>query len=342
MLTNNQILEIREHLESSSNPLFLYDNDLDGLASFLILRRFLGRGKGEVIKASNSVKASDFQFVEKTNPDTIFVLDKPSVEKGFLEEATKKNLKVIQIDHHIKDGETAEFYYNPMEISKTNEPVSFLCQKIANRKEDVWVSLIGCISDCYLPEFVKDFKEKELLDYNYKTAFDILYNTQFGKIIKILDFALRDSPKKVKSMVDFLINAKSINELVGENEKNKEIFQRAEKISHIYSKLLKEVESLNHKDIIFYKYSGNMGLNRDLSNELAYKHPNKKIIIAYIKDNNCKISLRWMKGDIRTPALKAIKTIEGATGGGHEHAPGIQLSSSDLETFKNNIFKELE
>ena len=46
MLTNKQIEEIKEHLEKAQNPLFFYDNDADGLCSFLLLRRYLGRGKG--------------------------------------------------------------------------------------------------------------------------------------------------------------------------------------------------------------------------------------------------------------------------------------------------------
>ena len=50
MLTLKQITEIREHLEKAQNPLFLFDNDNDGLTSFLILQRFIGRGKGIAIK----------------------------------------------------------------------------------------------------------------------------------------------------------------------------------------------------------------------------------------------------------------------------------------------------
>ena len=46
MLTLLDIKEIKEHLESTQNPLFFYDNDADGLCSYLILRRYLGRQRG--------------------------------------------------------------------------------------------------------------------------------------------------------------------------------------------------------------------------------------------------------------------------------------------------------
>ena len=44
MLTKKQINEIREHLEKAQNPLFFFDNDPDGLCSFLLLQRYIGRG----------------------------------------------------------------------------------------------------------------------------------------------------------------------------------------------------------------------------------------------------------------------------------------------------------
>jgi single-stranded DNA-specific DHH superfamily exonuclease len=39
MLNDKQIDEIREHLEKAQNPLFFFDNDDDGLCSFLLLQR---------------------------------------------------------------------------------------------------------------------------------------------------------------------------------------------------------------------------------------------------------------------------------------------------------------
>ena len=51
MLTENQIEEIKEHLDKAQNPLFFFDNDGDGLCSFLLLQRFIKKGKGVAIKS---------------------------------------------------------------------------------------------------------------------------------------------------------------------------------------------------------------------------------------------------------------------------------------------------
>ena len=46
-----------------------------------------------------------------------------------------------------------------------------------------------------------------------------------------------------------------------------------------------------------------------------------------------------LKRDVREMTLKAIRGLEGATGGGHEHATGAQVSVDDLQKFKENLMK---
>ncbi|MDP7521214.1 MAG: hypothetical protein QF567_03195, partial [Candidatus Pacearchaeota archaeon] len=103
MLTKKQITEIREHLEKAQNPLFFFDNDNDGLMSFLLLQRFIGRGKGVVVKGSHRFGENYIRKVNELNPDYIFVLDIPAVEDDFFKEISEKNIPVVWIDHHNVD-----------------------------------------------------------------------------------------------------------------------------------------------------------------------------------------------------------------------------------------------
>ena len=52
-LSKNQIHQIRESLDSCKNPLFFFDDDQDGLCSFLQLYRCKGEGKGIIVKEIN-------------------------------------------------------------------------------------------------------------------------------------------------------------------------------------------------------------------------------------------------------------------------------------------------
>ena len=164
MLTLKQIKEIRDHLEKAQNPIFFFDNDPDGLCSFLLLARYIGRGKGIAIRSFPEMKEEYFKKVEELNSDYIFILDKPIVSKEFFEEAKKFNLPIVWIDHHdIEDLYIPDFvsYYNPVKNkTKSNEPVTYLCYNITKKKEDMWLAVIGCISDRFIPEFYSDFQKR--------------------------------------------------------------------------------------------------------------------------------------------------------------------------------------
>ena len=116
MLTQKQVKEIKEHLEQAQNPLFFFDNDPDGLCSFLLLQRWLGRGKGVPIKSFPDLSKDYFRKVSELGADYVFILDKPVISTEFFEEVEKFNVPVVWIDHHEVQVEIPEFihYYNPL------------------------------------------------------------------------------------------------------------------------------------------------------------------------------------------------------------------------------------
>jgi len=162
MLTEKQIREIRKHLEKAQNPLFFFDNDADGLASFLLLRRYIDRGKGVAIKSFPDLNASYARKLYELNPDYVFILDKPAVADGFLSEVRELNIPLVWIDHHnvAKLDNKEIYYYNPYFNDETSEPVSYLSYKISGRNEDIWIAMIGTIGDGFFPEFAEEFSKK--------------------------------------------------------------------------------------------------------------------------------------------------------------------------------------
>jgi len=340
MLTSQQLKEIREHLEKAQAPLFFFDNDVDGLASFLLLRRAIDRGKGVAIRSFPDLNVSYARKLHELKPDYVFILDKPSVSSGFLEEVRNLSLPLVWIDHHnVPKPENKEiFYYNPYHNDGTNEPVSYLCYKISERKEDLWIAMAGCIGDGTFPDFSSEFEEKypELWG-NVKTAFEALYTTEIGKITRILGFALKDRISKVVAMLKFLSSVKSPYEILDE-DKAKAILQRFKQINSKYSKLVEKAKKFSKGKILFFQYGGELSISADIANELIFLYPDKLIVVAYIKGSKANVSLRWEK-DVRETTLKAIEGLEGATGGGHEHATGAQVQVEDLPKLKENLMK---
>jgi len=341
MLTNKQIEEIRGHLNNAQNPVFFFDNDQDGLCSFLLLQKYIGRGKGFPIKTSPALAKDYFRKVEEFNSDYIFILDKPEVSEDFVQEVEKRNIPIIWIDHHeISVDKIPKYinYYNPLfGEEKTNEPVTYICHKITNKKEDLWLAVVGCISDNFVPYFYKDFmKDFPDLCKDYKNAFDIFYGTEIGKIARILGFGLKDSISNVVSMIKFLISSKNPYDFLEENNKNKMIHRRFEEIDKKYQKILSKAkkEGLSG-NLLFFKYSGDTSMSADVSNGLKYLFPNKFVIVLYTKGAKANVSGRGK--NVRDIVLKAISGLENATGGGHENAVGAQIRKEDIEEFEKNI-----
>ena len=336
MLTQNQINEIREHLESSQNPLFFFDNDVDGLSSFLLLRRFLGRGKGVAIKSFPELDETYTRKIRELNPDKIFILDKPLVSEGFIEFCNQQGLEIIWIDHHGPAKPKGVHYYNPLNgKSPSSEPTSYLCWKVV--RQDDWIALLGCLYDWYLPDFAKEFTKKYpgLLDKN-DTATKAKYETEMGKITLILTFAMKDTTTNVLKMMKTLIDTKTPYDILSGDKKYSYIMDRFKKINRTYTKLL--TKALNQKigKIVFFQYGGDMGMSRELSNYLIYKNPKKVVVVARSIGDKVNMSLTSPKVNLKLILEKALKEIDG-TGGGHPRACGASINVKDLDRFKEIV-----
>ena len=341
MLTEQQIKKIKEHLEKSQNPIFFFDNDPDGLCSFLLLKRHFEKGKGVPIKSSPNLSKEYFRKVQELKADYIFILDKPSVSKEFFEEAQKINIPIVWIDHHPIELKIPDFvdYYNPLQSDeKTNEPVTALCYQITKNKRDLWVAVVGCISDRYTPEFYQDFKkENPDLSIESKDASEIYYTSPIGNITKILEFGLKDKTTNVIKMIKYLTKIKTPNEIIEENKENCIMHKRYREINKKYEKILEKAKKQKGEKLIFFKYSGNMSISSELSSELQFLYPEKIIFVAYLDNSKKKVNLSGRGEKVREITIKALENLEDATGGGHEKAVGAKIKIEDIDKFEKKL-----
>lgn len=345
MLSEKQILEIKEHMEKAQNPVFFFDNDPDGLCSFLLLSRFMEKGKGVAVKSFPELNESYFRKVNELNADYIFILDKPVVSKEFFDLTRENNIPVVWIDHHdvFDVAEIPEYvnYYNPLQVSKTNEPTTLLCYDVVKNKKDLWLAVVGSISDSYFPDFYSDFL-KEYPDLGIKTdnAFDVFYKSEIGKVARIFSFALKDRTTNVVNMLKFLLEVNSPYEVLEETNKNYSMHKRFKQIQIRYEKLIEKAKDLNDDGkVLFFQYGGDLSISSDISNELIYSFPEKVIVVVYIIGMKANISIRGKC--VREKILKILENFEDATGGGHEDAVGAKIKVEDLEKFRDLVEKEL-
>jgi oligoribonuclease NrnB/cAMP/cGMP phosphodiesterase (DHH superfamily) len=194
-----------------------------------------------------------------------------------------------------------------------------------------------------MPDFYDEFMEKyeDIGKKSPKSAFDLLFNSDIGKIARILDFSLKDTTTNVVNMLRFMIQVKGPMDILEENSKTKQILNRFEQIDSRYKELMEKARELKSGRVLYFQYGGTLSLSANLSNQLIYEFPDTVVIVAYIKGDVANISVRGNE-DIREFTLKAIEGIEGATGGGHEHATGAKVNVSDLPKFREKMEKMVE
>jgi len=210
MLTEKHYKEIKEELDNCKRPLFFFDDDPDGLCSFLLLYRYKREGKGIVVKSSPELKPMFIKTVENYSPDKVFIVDKPMVSPDFID-AVK--VPIIWIDHHdiIKNSGTK--YYNSRKDG-FGEPASCICYRVV--KQDLWIAACGAVGDWYLPDFIEEFSEKcpDLLSSKIKKPEKALYETKLGEIVRILSFILKGKTSEVLSCIKILTRIKTPYELL--------------------------------------------------------------------------------------------------------------------------------
>lgn len=346
MLSKHQLQELKEHLESAQNPIFYYDNDADGLCSFLIFRRWLGRGSGVAVRSYPDLNASYAKKAEELKADIVFVLDKPVISKEFITKIGELHLPLIFVDHHsMQHEETAEFkhltVYNAatQQENENAEPVTYLAYKLTERKEDVWIAVMGCIADHYLPDFVSVFEKDypELWKKGVKKPFDAYYGTEIGKLAQALNFGLKDSTTHVVQMQQFLISCASPHDVLAENKNNHAFLENYYKLKNKYDSLVNKAESALKKNLLFFEYSGESSMSSEIANELSYRYQKEYIVVAYHKGAIVNISLR---GDnVRRVLEKVLKALPDSSGGGHRDAVGARIKAADLPRFYE-LFKQ--
>lgn len=343
MIPQHQLNEIKAFLDTSKNPLFFFDDDCDGVCSYLLLKKINNRGKGIIIKSNPELNITYEGKVNELCPDKIFILDKPMVSQEFIDSANKP---IIWIDHHPPINRDKVIYFNPMlENKKDNRPTSYWCYKINGDEKDLWLGVVGCIADYFVPEFAKDFSEKYpnlLFEFDQEPG-HILFKTELGRLVKIISFLLKGKTSDVRRNINILSDIESPNEIINQTTpKGKFLFMYSKKINKAYERLLEKARKTkkNDKILLFTYLDSKTSFTSELSNELMNEYPDKIVIIGRIKEEEVILSLRSEKEEIATKLKKALQNIKGY-GGGHSKACGACVCKEDFLSFIENFKSQL-
>ena len=339
MLTEHHIEEIRAHLEKAENPLFFFDDDHDGLVSYLLLKKKYSKGRGVCVKASKLAEDIYVRKVNELNPDRVFILDKPVLNQELLDQI---HAPIVWIDHHEPLQRNNVYYYNPMcHEPKDNRPTSYWCYRVA--QENLWIALVGIIGDWYVPEdLMPQFEYKDLLN-GKTTPPSIIFDSEYGKLVKIFTFLLKGKTSDVRKYISILETIENPLELLRQTTpKAKFLYKKFEAINKEYEKLLQKALATKYDNdlLLFVYHSSKTSFTGTLSNELLHRAPAKLIIVARKTADDMRISIRSTTVKVLPLLKKSLEHVEGY-GGGHEMACGASIKLSDFEKFIDFLKTEL-
>ena len=342
MLTSTEIKQWQEALQESKNPLFFYDDDPDGLCSFILLYKMHREGHGVMVKSAPKVDMKFMHRVEENNPDIIFVLDMPMLEQEFVDGAKRT---IYWLDHHQVQEIRNVKYFNPhLRDSECYIPATRMAYQISDNEEDLWIAMVGCLGDWYMPDFMDKFIEKypDLMD-GEKNLFNAVYKQPIGKLVRMFSFLLKGQTSEVNKSVKILTRVKSPYEILNqETSQARFLYKRFEKIDKDYNKILElaKKDAGRGKLFLFNYQDDKLSFTSELANELTSLYPDKVILISRKKSGEMKCSLRCQK-PIADALAKALVGISGY-GGGHPNACGAVIKEEDWEKFLEQFRKEIK
>ncbi len=344
MLTEKENKWINKKLSESGSPLFLFDDDPDGLCSFMLLRKFTGQGDWIIKRNTSTV---DNRFLEKTNRhifcDNIFILDVPIVSQDYLD-----NIKqtAIWIDHHQPLKRNKVKYFNPRtHQSDIYYPVTKVCWDVV--RNDIpqysWIAMIGCMGDFFVSDdLIEDFKKDygDLLPKGKLDPGKLRYDSKLGPILRIFTFALKGYSSRVRRNINLLLKMKTPYDLLdSENNYTKLLKKHTAPIEEYYDRLFKRAtKNVSGKILMFNYQEEKHSLTSELSTHLSYLYPKKIIFVCREKDGEMRCSLRARNYNLPKLIEKSLHGCEG-TGGGHENASGLLVKKRDFDRFMKQ-FKE--
>jgi len=332
--------EFLDNLKKGDRIAILSHNDLDGIASAVII--------SEILKKKN-LKTKEIHFLtydynmfkrliprlKKKKINKIFISDiaNESDQEGYLE--LKEKFKIFVVDHHVF---TKEY---PKEMIKTSSEdcATFCLFELA--KEYLGDSfnsqaLIELVCATMIAEF--SYSSPENLKYiqkfypevNSTNAYD---NSKIGDICKQFSSTLIYFTGNEKKVFKLILKSKlkKMNKYVAiiEKEIEKELKRFKEK-----------EEYFKDKKIHFYYNTPKFKISSVIGTKLSLQNQKETFILAYnIDKKTIGVSARNQEGieDMNLLMKKGINGLEHSNGGGHVKASGAKILKKDLNKFKENL-----
>ena len=341
MLTKQEIQLLHKTITTSARPLVFFDDDADGLASYLLIQDTNAEAHG--IRAARGPQLTHhfIGFVRRTHPDTVLIIDKPLVDEEFFRQVTTPTL---WLDHHDPQAyqqhkQHAHIQYlNPASNdSEDHRPTSYWIQQAL--QGPIWIAAAGVTADwdsSLLDAFRKEYPKLAPKTNDIQEA---LYDSKLGDIIRILNFCMKGSTQEIDECIQALTHIKTPQELLNATSTHaKHVQKHVKPILKEYHKQLEQASQGESKQGVYtYVFEDiQTSLVTNVANELNTKIEEDILIIGRDDGTRINFSMRSTHTPLNKMLEEALAHVEGY-GGGHENACGGSIRKDHWQEFLRHI-----
>jgi len=325
-----RVKQFLENINLNDSVLIIHHNDLDGIASGVLLYNFCIK-KTKKIKHLSFNHGDKFNFNKYKEFDKIIFVDlADSSIIDIIKFYLKQKKEILFIDHHQKNINLPKevfVYYN-----KKNKyiPCSRMLQEIF--KENYWLGVAGTVSDYGFKykennSYINSFLNKERIEFNFF----------FKKIVFTLSNSIIYFNKDINKIFKIILRLKNYTEIDKLQNYSNKVENELQKLYESYNKNQEELGN-----ITYFFVKSKYPLKGVLISKLSLEYPKKTIILAEKKSffsNIIKISSRTGKENINLPDIlrECIQGFENSSFGGHKKASGAHFPRKYLKEFKKRL-----
>lgn len=312
-------------------------NDLDGVASALLVHEFLKSRKIKVhsfyfINYKNGMFGEIHDKLTRNKINKIVMLDINAYSdlEGF--DNLRKKFDVFLIDHHPSEMREEKNIIK----TRTEDCITFVLYELIKEMADIekWKELV-CAT--MIAEF--SFNAPENLEFIQNIFPDITRENLLASTPAML------SQKITSALIFFRGKEEKVFNLLLKNKlKRLEKYHKIinEEIKRTVEKFRKEAEYYPEKSLYFYYFTPKFSITSIIVSILSIEQRDKTFIFASDsrdEEGYVKVSSRNQSGDVDLNELmrRGVEGLENASGGGHVKASAAMLMKRDLEKFKKNI-----
>ncbi len=342
MSTIQKAVSFLKDIKPKDGVVVVYNNDVDGMSSCAIIKKFLGSIGNDpyIISQPMPPDKNLIRRIQTGIPQKIIFLDMAIDQQPVVIKKLAGIADILIIDHHkISQNLNGKkvVHYNPrFKDTKIYQSTSYCAWKIVSDIMDIsdiiWIAATGAVAD-YDLTWSKDLMKEAEKKYEL---------SQFNKLAAMIESVRVIKTMTCDQLVDVMLHSKGPEPII----KSGDFIEAYQKIENEIESVMADaqVNSERHGDVIFYNIHSQYNLKSVISTKLSEKWEDKLVVIYEKIGSHMNASVRNQKKNIGADRVlrQAIRGIKGGSAGGHDAAGGATLPATDWDIFKAALLAAVE